>query len=108
MDVCLFPDGNVTLQAAENFRAFKVLSFVPRAKLKELLQRGTVPLLIHETRNDHLWVDVGAVRAASPLANDQAWQAGFAAMIEQARKFGWVSERNEICAHVEYAPPHAD
>jgi hypothetical protein len=50
----------------------------------------------------HVWVARAWLLAASPLAADPAWQAGFAGMLGFAEKHGWIEPTTgAIRAHIE-------
>ena len=50
------------------------------------------------------WIHVDCLRCHS-APSDEAWCAGFEAMLQFARSKGWYDEtRNAIRAHIEWAP----
>jgi hypothetical protein len=52
---------------------------------------------------EHVWVSPDWLHAASGLAADPDWAAGFGKMVEFAAKQGWVKEAGAIRAHIECA-----
>jgi hypothetical protein len=53
---------------------------------------------------DHAWIDTEAVVALAGPAADEAWTAGFAAMVAYARDKGFLSDDGQyLRAHLETA-----
>lgn len=52
---------------------------------------------------DHVYVAVGAVQAlADERAKDENWAASLRAMVDAARRHGWIASDGSIRAHVEW------
>ena len=96
------PDGAVTLEDRDNFRAFKLVVACAKGELGELRRAltGTAELPDQSTA----WIFEAALRRWPGVAQDAAWQQGLSAMIEKARPHGWIDDaRQAIKAHVEWA-----
>jgi hypothetical protein len=92
---------DVTLEDANNFRAFKVVVVPPDADL-DTVRSALADIAVLPDR-DTAWVSERALRAWPELADDPAWQDALTAMIEKARPHGWVDDANKaIKAHVEW------
>ncbi len=64
------------------------------------------PLLAPHGRmdGDHAWIDTGAIVALAGDAADDAWHAGFEAMVDYARSKGFLAEDGSaIRGHLEAA-----
>lgn len=91
--------GEVVLEAPDDFRHFAIRidgGGQPRAAW-----------LAGWARPDgdaHAWVDPDAVRRLAPNRESPDWQAGFAAMLDFARKHDWLDAHGHIRAHIEAAP----
>lgn len=95
------PDGGVTLEDRDNFRAFKLVVARVRGELAEVRRAlaGTAEVVDHETA----WIFEAALRRWPGVARDAAWQQALTAMIEKARPHGWIDDaRKAIKAHVEW------
>jgi len=93
--------GIVTLEDANNFRAFKVVVAPPDADL-DTVRRALANIALLPDRGT-AWVSERALRAWPELANDSAWQEALTAMIAKARPHGWIDDANKtIKAHVEW------
>jgi len=93
-------DGGVTLQDAENFRAFKLVVGGGEARLDAARQAlsGTADVPDAATA----WISPTALVALHGA--DAAWEQSLAAMIEKARPHGWIHpDTGAIRAHIEYA-----
>ena len=89
------------LDDADNFRAFKVTAprGMDRAALTAAL--GTVGRL-HEDGSEHAWIDEAELRKLSGRAGDKAWNDQASAMIDYARRSGWIdAATGAIRAHIE-------
>jgi hypothetical protein len=92
--------GRLTLRDAADFRAFKVVTGGdpwPRDGASARLRPAT---------DGEVFVPVELVRdLAGPLAADDGWRRGLAAMVEFARQHGWLdADGTAIRAHVERDP----
>ena len=97
----LMPGEAPALRDAGNFRAFKLVVHGTPAML-EAARAAFAGLATFEDAA-HAWVAAGALQARPEVAEDGAWQAGFAAMVEKARPHGWIHpETGAIRAHVEW------
>jgi hypothetical protein len=93
-------DNTVSLQDAENFRAFKLVIEGGDGRLEAA--RAALAGVAELPDNATAWVSASALRAMR--ADDAAWQASLAAMVEKARPHGWVHpDTGAIRAHVEFA-----
>jgi hypothetical protein len=51
---------------------------------------------------DHAWVRTDALRRLAGAVATPEWEEGFAAMLDYARRRGWVDdEQDAVCGHVE-------
>ncbi|MEO8296239.1 MAG: hypothetical protein ABI574_00380 [Burkholderiales bacterium] len=94
--------GAVTLEAPENFKAFKVVVESDAAQLSAVTPgfAGVATFADAQTA----WVSQAALRAWPGLQADAAWLQGLDAMVAKARPFGWIDEASgAIRAHVEWA-----
>jgi hypothetical protein len=90
---------NVTLEEADEFTSFDVLApESARPRLGDLLST------VGRVEGDHVWVARTAVaELAGAGADDSAWQAGFAAMVDYARSKGFLSDDDlAVRAHIEW------
>ena len=95
------PDGVVTLEDRDNFRAFKLVVERPRDRFDEL--RGALAGTADVPDRNTAWIFEAALRRWPAVASDDAWQQGLTAMIEKARPHGWIDDaRKAIKAHVEW------
>jgi len=104
MFVKVSADGRVTFEDDGNFRAFKlVVESSPGAiDAARRALAGTAELPDQSTA----WIYEAALRRWPSVAQDQAWQQNFSAMIEKARPHGWIDDtRKAIKAHIEWTDP---
>ena len=102
MIISVHATNDVTLDDAQNFRAFKIVVAIPEASLEEA--RVALAGLATLPDRDTAWVSADALRQWRSVKDDADWQKGFDAMIEKARPHGWIDEANKaIKAHVEWA-----
>jgi hypothetical protein len=102
MFIAITRSGQIELQDAGNFRAFKILdrSGKSRVELAAALD-GFATLTPDGTA---AWVDASAVPKLLPAAPTAEWQTSFSTMIAAAGKFGWVDEATgAVRAHIERA-----
>ena len=88
----------VTLQDAEDLRAFKVLATGgedPAAVASALQGVGRM------APDGHAFIDPGAVRRMAG-ERDAPWRDSFAQMLAYAGTKGWLDDQGAIQAHVEY------
>jgi hypothetical protein len=101
MIISVHATNDVTLDDAQNFRAFKVVVNIPKATLEEarVALAGIATLPDRETA----WVSADALRQWRGVKDDAEWQKNLDAMIEKAKPLGWIDETNNtIKAHVEW------
>jgi hypothetical protein len=101
MFVRLTANRRVLLEDRDNFRAFKLVIEGLRDDLAAARRAlaGTAELVDADTA----WVLQDALRLRPEVGTDTAWQQSFAAMIEKARRHGWIDDaRKAIKAHVEW------
>lgn len=104
MFVKVSASGRVTLENDGNFRAFKLVVEGGPAALDAARRAlaGTAELPDQSTA----WIFEAALRHWPSVAQDQAWQQNFSAMIEKARPHGWIDDaRKAIKAHIEWTDP---
>jgi hypothetical protein len=97
------PNGGLTLEDRDNFRAFKLVIAAERNRLDDIRRdlAGEAELVDAETA----WIFAEPLRRRSGVIDDATWQQNFSAMIEKARPHGWIDdERRAIKAHVEWLP----
>ena len=86
-----------TLEAAADLKRFKLVvedGLAGPALAAALGEAGRL-------EGEHVWVSPDWLRAASGLAADPDWTAGFAQMVGFAAKQGWVNDAGAIRAHIE-------
>ncbi|MEX2199848.1 MAG: hypothetical protein WD711_00515 [Dongiaceae bacterium] len=101
MIVSLDTGRSARLDDADNFRAFKVTApkNMDRAALAAAL--GSVGRL-HEDGSEHAWIDEAELRKLSGRADDKAWNDQASAMIDYAKRSGWIDPATgAIRAHIE-------
>jgi hypothetical protein len=102
MIISVHATNDITLDDANDFRAFKVVVNIPDATLEEA--RVALAGLATLPDRDTAWVSADALRAWRSVKDDAEWQKGFETMIEKAKPQGWIDEANKaIKAHVEWA-----
>jgi len=52
----------------------------------------------------HVWLAPAVLRFLSGHAGLSSWESGFAAMLDFARRKGWLSEAGELRAHLNFLP----
>jgi hypothetical protein len=89
------------LDEPDNFRAFKVTA--PRGMIGDQLARALAPVgRLHEGGSEHAWIDEGELRKLSGRAGDNSWNEQASAMIDYARRSGWIdAATGAIRAHIE-------
>jgi hypothetical protein len=93
--------GGLQFEDRDNFRAFKLVVEGDAGQFNEVRRAlaGKAELPDAETA----WIFVDALRRWPGVENDAAWQQNFSAMIEKARRHGWIDDsRKAIKAHVEW------
>jgi len=85
--------GPATLEDADNFMAFKVVSAAAPASAFAPIGR---------IDGDHVWVDTAWLKAHGRPA-DPDWLAGFEKMLTFAKGAGWLDESGAVRAHIEAA-----
>ena len=89
--------GGQRLTEPNDFRNFKLLVKGPREDLAE-----TEGITFIDDHN--ALIAVSLVPTLSGCPDDKDWYAGYLAMVEAARKYGWIdAQANAIRAHIEYA-----
>jgi hypothetical protein len=94
--------GELSFEDRSNFRAFKLVVEGARDRLDAVRKAtaGKAELPDPETA----WISQEALRQWPGVDRDAAWQENFSAMIEKARRHGWIDdERKAIKAHIEWA-----
>jgi len=93
--------STVTLEDANNFRAFKVV--VAQSSLDLETVRSALSGIATLPDRDTAWVSEQALRSWREVANDAAWQDALTTMIAKARPHGWIDDASKtIKAHVEW------
>jgi hypothetical protein len=93
--------GELTLEDAQNFRAFKLVVEGERARLDAVRRAAVGKAELPDA--DTAWIFEDALRRWPSVEHDTAWQQNFSAMIEKARPHGWVDDaRKAIKAHIEW------
>ncbi len=88
--------GQVRMDDAENLRGLSV-------ELRECGATQAAALLgsLGLMDGDHVWLDIDALRALSPLAADPEWVAGFDGVIKYAETKGWIDATgSRVRAHL--------
>jgi hypothetical protein len=89
--------GGLRLTEPNDFRNFKLLVKGAREDLPET--EGIVFIDDHNAL-----IAVSLVPTLYGCPDDKTWHAGYLAMVEAARKYGWIdAQANAIRAHIEYA-----
>jgi hypothetical protein len=96
---------DVRLESPEDFKRFNVQIDGPIQHLSRIQEAARAAGELVDT--DTMWVSETWLRQAPDCADDPAWQNGVTAMINFARKHGWVRDGSgDIRAHVVWnAPP---
>jgi hypothetical protein len=98
MFVKLAPDGHVSLEERDNFRAFKLVVEGDAAQLDAA--RAKLSGVADVPDAGTAWIFESWLRAN---VSDEAWQQSLSAMIEKAKPHGWIDEqRKAIKAHIEW------
>ncbi len=95
MFIKLSGTADASLEEADNFKAFKVVSSVAPEQAKAALGAAG------RIEGDHAWIEPAWLRQTGPA--DEAWQAGLGKMLEFAAKSGWVNGDGAVRAHIEWA-----
>jgi hypothetical protein len=100
MFIDIAPSGAVSLEDADNFRAFKVVAAGQATDPSTLAARlGSAAARVED---GHAWISEDWLRAAG-RPHDEAWLEGLNGMIAFARRSGWVDDQaRAIQAHVEW------
>ncbi len=97
----LWRNGQVHLNDADTFTAFKIVVEGVDAELEQVTP-AFEGLARFEGRS-HAWVNMVALAAQWGRFRDAAWHTQLQAMVETARRFGWVDEATgEVRAHAEW------
>ena len=56
----------------------------------------------HAEGEQHVWLAPAVLRYLSGHAGETEWENGFAAMLDYARRKGWVNEAGEVRAHLTH------
>jgi hypothetical protein len=88
--------GGLRLTEPDDFRNFKLLIKGAREDLPETEGISFV--------DDHnALIAISLVSTLPGCPGDESWHATYLAMIEAARKYGWIdAQTNAIRAHIEY------
>ena len=101
MIISVHATNDITLDDANDFRAFKVAIQIPDASLEEA--QVALAGLATMTDRETAWVSQEALRQWRVVKDDVEWQQNFDAMIEKAKPHGWIDEEKKaIKAHVEW------
>ena len=93
--------GGLTLEDAQNFRAFKLVVEDERGRLADVRRATAGKAELPDA--DTAWIFEDALRHWPGVEHDGAWQQNFSAMIEKARPHGWIDDaRKAIKAHIEW------
>lgn len=101
MHICIDSQGKVELTEAAEFTAFDIHAADPSTEgvLAALDTQGH-----RAPEPDHVFVSIEAVRRLAGVVADDAWEAGFGAMLAYADSKGWLDEDQcAIKAHIESA-----
>ena len=94
----------VRLEAPEDLKRFSVQIDGVRDDFPRIQQAAKAAGELVDA--DTMWVSQAWLRQAPDCAGDPAWQDGVSAMIEFARKHGWVRDgTGDIRAHVVWSSP---
>jgi len=83
--------GPATLEDADNFRAFKVVSAAAPASAFAAIGR---------LDGGHVWVNPAWLKAHG-RPDDETWATGLEKMLNYAKTAGWVDEAGYVRAHIE-------
>ena len=97
MHIRIAGNGTVSLEDAQNFRGFSIVTDTAGTSL---------PPAFHDMATDagdgRWWLDADAVVGLSGHAGDDAWTARFWAMLEGAEPYGFADlAKRRVKAHVE-------
>src|SRR4051794_9782207 len=95
---------DVRLESPRDFKRFSVQIDAPSDDLTRVQKVAKAAGELVDT--DTMWVSETWLRQAPDCADDPAWQESVSAMIEFARKQGWVRDGSgDIRAHVVWGAP---
>jgi hypothetical protein len=95
-------DGRRELLEADDFKKFKVV--VEKSQDRPGLEKALAEIATLTADADHAWVSPDALVRHHGQGRDDAWRAAFDAMVEGARKYGFVDAgTGAVRAHVEVA-----
>ena len=90
-------DFAVALEEPQDFKKFKLVVDMPKGDAKLAPALAGVATV---DREGHAWVSEDWLRKQDSAA---PWQDGLTAMIDVAKKYGWVDEQKKaVRAHIEY------
>ena len=93
--------GELLFEDRHNFRAFKLVAEGDRNLLDRVRRALAGKAELPDA--DTAWIFQEALRQWPGVAQDEAWQRNFSAMIEKARPHGWIDDsRGAIKAHIEW------
>ncbi|NMJ43614.1 hypothetical protein GWK16_20375 [Roseomonas sp. JC162] len=104
MEVHIAPDQPPRLTAVEDLKRFSIVAAADPAALADL----ALDRVLAFEGQDHAWVSVDWLMAASGQSGSESWRAGFEAMRAFAAKHGWTRDNPPaIRGHVVWqgAPP---
>jgi hypothetical protein len=99
MQIHVLKDLKAKLVEPDNFRDFKVVAETAKDRLEEVGEAlkaagaGAVDA-------GHAWISEAWLRANK--SGEAAWDEGFGKMLEFARSKGWVDDKGNIRAHIEW------
>lgn len=98
MQVHLTNAGAITLREPSVFNQLDVLvdPQTPEQLAQALARIG------RREGEQHVWLAPAVLRFLSGHAGQTEWENGFAAMLDYARRHGWVSETGEVRAHLTH------
>jgi hypothetical protein len=96
MYIQIAADGSLTLEDADNMKAFSI---------KEAVTGQSVLALVNialPAEDNHYWVDANAVIQLSSQGGDPQWIKGFWGMLKMVEPYGYSDmEKGRVKAHVE-------
>jgi len=102
MFVKVTAEGGLSLEERDNFRAFKLVVAGRRQDIERF--RHALEGAIELADSDTAWVFEDMLRRRPEVAADSDWQQSLSAMIEKARRHGWIDDRRRaIKAHIEWS-----
>ncbi len=96
MYILIAVDGSLSLEEADNIKAFSIIENSPGSQSSEF------SAMAESAEENHYWIDAEAVIELSARAGDQQWVEEFWNMLKKSEPYGYSDLVNKrIKAHIE-------